>query len=74
MPIEALKRVLWRARKNGTIADIITNTELHKAVIKECGYDIRTYKRVRAALYKLKWIAKRSKNTVWLTGDDLSES
>ena len=50
----------------------IKRKNLEQVILKECGYDPRTKKRVITALVKLDWIRKEKKSFL-LTGRDITE-
>lgn len=73
MSVEKLERVLWRLRKNNPNTNKITNHELRRAIMHECGTDPSTYTKNRKALAYLGWIKAR-KSMIILTNKDLTES
>lgn len=72
MTVEALERVMWRLRKNSPGNDKPYNRELRRAIMYECGTDIRTYNANRRALIDLGWIRKFNNKRVRLTNDDIT--
>ena len=72
MSIERLERVLWRVRKRHPNTTAITNAELKRAIMYECGTDDRTIYMNRKALINLQWIKAYGKKKVKLTGKDIT--
>lgn len=72
MTVEALERVMWRIRKNNPNNDKPTNHELKRAIMYECGTDIRTYYANRRALISLGWIRKYNSKRIRLTNEDIT--
>ena len=72
MTINNLERVLWRVRKECPNR-IVSNLKLQRAIMRECGTDIRTYYNNKRALKKLGWIKIRTNKDVILTDNDLQE-
>ena len=71
MSVEKLERVLWRVRKRNPNKTQITNHELKRAIMYECGTDPKTYTNNRKALIVLGWLRSRG-NYVELTDNDLT--
>ena len=74
MTYEKLERVMWRLRRSKPNNTSVSILELRKAIIKECGYDERTYKRIKKALRDLGWIRAQGNRRIRLTGVDLNDS
>ena len=74
MSLDKLKRVLWRLRSNNKNTQFITNNELKRAVMRECGVHIRTYRDNRKSLVDLGWIKSVGSKRIRLTDEDLRES
>jgi len=74
MSIEKLQRVLWRVRKRNPNERYITNLELKRAIMIECGTCPQTYWNNRSALKTLQWIKKKGTKRIELTGLDLTET
>jgi hypothetical protein len=72
MSFEKLCRVMQLVRYLNPNKDKVSRKELEQVIIKECGYDPRTKKRVITALVKLDWIRKQKKSFL-LTGRDITE-
>lgn len=73
MSISSLERVMWRIRARNKGKVYITNHELKRAIMYECGTDSRTYYQNRKALITLGWLRSR-KNYVELTDVDLTDT
>ena len=71
MTIEKLERVMWRLRKRHPDRTTITNNELRRAIMYECGTSLSTLKDNRRALKDLGWIRAKSTRTIWLTNKDI---
>ena len=72
MTVERLARVMWRLRKNlKNKDDVVTNQELERAIMYECGTDRRTLLYNRKALIKLGWLKAVNTSRLKLTGEDL---
>lgn len=74
MSVEKLERVLWRVRKNNPNERYITNIQLRRAIMYECGTCEATYQSNRRALKQLRWITCKGKTRIELTGRDLHET
>lgn len=74
MGIEKLERTLWRIRKNNPQKNRISNQELKKAIMYECGTDPKTYTSNRKALLTLQWIKSDGTKHIKLTDKDINES
>ena len=72
MSIQKLERVMWRLRERNKNKEVVTNTELYRAIIIEIGTDPRTYKANRAVLMKLQWIKVYNSKKVTITDKDLT--
>jgi hypothetical protein len=72
MAIEKLERVMWRIRTRNPNKNQISNDELWRCIIYECGYTEATRWRVRTALIKLGWLTKWKTRSVRLTNKDLT--
>lgn len=72
MTIEKLERVMWRVRKRNPNTLTITNLELKRAIMYECGTSPITYKHNRKALKDLGWIKKYNTKKIRLTNKDIS--
>jgi len=71
MSVEKLERVLWRVRKTHPNSKIISNNNLRRAIMYECGTDPVTYRNNRRALVVLGWIKKYNTGSIELTDKDL---
>ena len=76
MTVEKLERVMWRLRKrhpakDDVVTHTVTNDELARAIMYECGTDPATISKNRSALKKLGWISIYNKSRVRLTNADL---
>ena len=73
MTIEKLERVMWRVRKMlPSDATTVTNDELARAIMYECGTDPVTIRNNRNALKKLGWLRIYNKSRLLITNEDLS--
>ena len=72
LSVERLERVLWRVRKRNKDKSVITNLELKRAIMYECGTDDRTIYMNRKALKTLGWIKPRGTKKIELTDEDLT--
>lgn len=73
MTVEALRRILWRVRKNNPGLDTPSYVELRKAVMLECGIHDKTYKCNLKALKRLKWIEFYTRGRFKYTNKDLTD-
>jgi len=69
--IEKLERVMWRLRKRHPDASSITNLQLKRAIMYECGTDPTTFRNNRKALKDLGWIKPVSRKSIKLTDADI---
>lgn len=75
MTIQNLQRVMWRLRTANPRVKDVTNSELRRAIMYECGTDQRTYYSNRKALLKLQWIVVgRNKQKVIFTDKELTDT
>lgn len=74
MGIEKLERVMWRLRSRNKGKSKVSNDELHKCVIFECGYTEATLWRVRKALIMIGWLKRHGTRSVIITDKDLTQS
>ena len=67
---------MWRLRKELHPKEErrIPNSDLRRAIMKECGTSPECYRQNRKALYTLKWINSYGKTAVCLTNKDLEEA
>ena len=72
MSIQKLERVMWRLRKRHPGRSKVTNLQLRRAIMYDCGTDPLTYRNNRKALMVLGWIKKHKTKQVILTNKDLS--
>lgn len=72
MTVEKLERTMMRIRRENPGKNIITNSQLRKAIMKEIGTDKRTICSNRRALIDLGWIKTVGPQTISLTNEDLS--
>jgi len=72
MTIQKLQRVMWRLRTKHPNTKTITQLQLQRAIMIECGTDPITYKHNSLALRKLGWL-KVKKSRFILTGTDITE-
>lgn len=72
MTVQKLERVMWRIRTKYPDQAAITNQQLRRIIMKECGTDPRTYKSNRKALIALGWLKARNAQYVRLTGADMT--
>ena len=68
--VDRLERALWRLRK--LKRETVTNHELRRAIMLECGTDPKTHRNNRKALLDLGWVTPKGKSKVCLTGNDLT--
>jgi len=72
MSLEKLERVLWRLRKKHPNTDNVSNIELKRAIMIECGTDPKTYYNNRKALITLELIEAKWSSKVRLTNKDIN--
>ena len=72
MTIDRLERVMWRLREKYPQREKITNAELRRAIMYECGTDPTTYYNNRKALKDLQWIRVYRKKHVIITNKDIT--
>lgn len=75
MSVEKLKRVMQRLRhRHGMNVKKIKRDDLERAIYREIGTCLTTFKRNKRCLTKLGWIASRDRgHTIMITGKDLEE-
>ena len=71
MTIQTLQRVLWRVRTKCPNRIKITNLELKRAIMIECGTSYETWIRNRKSLLELGWIKIDKTKCITLTGSDI---
>ncbi len=72
MTIYKLERVLWLIQKRFPNEKKITNNELRKAIMIECGTDPLTYRNNRKALIILGWIKTYKKKHILITNKHIT--
>lgn len=73
MTVQQLERILWRLRsKMSKGHNYVTNMELRRAIMLECGTDERTIKKHRKALINLGWAKTAGTQAIELTNADLT--
>ncbi|KKL83903.1 hypothetical protein LCGC14_1970080 [marine sediment metagenome] len=67
MSIDRLRRVIQLLQEACNGSKIVSNRDLERAIIRECGFDPRTHKNARKKLITLGWLKSQGTSNVRIT-------